>query len=155
MRIFVAGPQAISCLGKKVMNRLNNIYKNGFTVLVGDAAGVDKSVQQHFLNLGYQNIVVFASEGRVRNNLGGWPVKAVPVPKGVRGFDFYATKDKAMADNADYGFMVWNGTSRGTRANIVNLLNQGKKVLVYLNHKDNFFVIDDFNKFDNLIKTGG
>lgn len=36
-----------------------------------------------------------------------------------------------MAEEADYGFMLWDGLSKGTLNNILNLLERGKKVVVY------------------------
>jgi hypothetical protein len=38
-----------------------------------------------------------------------------------------------MAVEADYGFMLWDGVSKGTLNNILNLLERGKKVVVYFN----------------------
>jgi hypothetical protein len=63
--------------------------------------------------------------------VGQWEVRNIPVKSNVTGFAFYAEKDKAMADNADYGFMIWNGKSKGTLNNIINLSRQLKVVLVY------------------------
>ena len=37
-----------------------------------------------------------------------------------------------MAVDASYGLMLWDGISRGTLANIRNLLAHGKPVAVYL-----------------------
>lgn len=36
-----------------------------------------------------------------------------------------------MAKNADIGFMIWNGKSKGTFNNMINLLNLGKEVILY------------------------
>ncbi|WP_407272665.1 hypothetical protein [Radiobacillus sp. PE A8.2] len=77
----------------------------------------------------YSNVKVYASNGRTRNNIGGWEVINVKVAPDVKGFNFYAAKDLAMAEAADYGFMIWNGISRGTHNNILNLINRNKKVL--------------------------
>ena len=37
-----------------------------------------------------------------------------------------------MAEEADYGLMLWDGESRGTLTNIVDLVRQGKPVVVYV-----------------------
>lgn len=50
----------------------------------------------------------------------------------AKGFEFYAQKDKAMAKDADFGLMVWDGKSKGTLNNMINLLLQEKSVLLYL-----------------------
>lgn len=151
MRIFIAGPRAISSLNPKIEDRLHGIYEKGYSVLVGDANGVDKAIQRYFSLLDYANVTVYASNGKARNNLGNWNVETVPVPSNIRGFDFYAMKDKAMATNADYGFMLWNGESKGTLNNIINLLNDSKTALVYFAPQNAFVCVDSFEKLNTLI----
>ena len=152
MKIFIAGPRAVSRLSKAVEDRLHGIYTKGYTVLVGDASGVDKAVQKYFAGLDYAHVIVYASGGKARNNIRNWPVEAVHVADGVKGFAFYAAKDKAMADDADYGFMIWNGESKGTLNNVVNLLNGGKKALVYYLPNDNFVNVGSFEQLEELLK---
>jgi len=151
MKIFIAGPRAISSLNKNFEDRLYGIYEKNYAVLVGDANGVDKAVQKYFWNLNYSNVIIYASNGKVRNNLGQWPVESVQVSAKIKGFDFYAAKDKAMANSADYGFMLWNGESKGTLNNIINLLNENKRVLVFFSPKSSFICIDNFDKLDTLL----
>lgn len=85
---------------------------------------------------------MYASNGKARNNAGGWQVKSISVSKDVSGYAFYAAKDKAMAADADYGFMIWDGRSRGTRENINNLTNLGKNTLVFDTRDESFKVIN-------------
>ena len=151
MKVFIAGPRAITKLDKPVEERLLNIYQKNITVIVGDANGIDKSIQQYFHKLAYTNVLVFASEGKARNNIGGRKVENVEVEKGVKGFDYFAAKDKAMAKKADYRFMIWNGKSKGTLNNIVNLINENKQSLVYFVQKKQFICIDNGDKLNYLI----
>lgn len=151
MKVFIAGPRAITTLDKSVEERLFNIYEQKFTVLVGDASGVDKSIQQYFHKLSYTNVLVYASQGKARNNIGGWKVENVEVPKKLKGFDYYAAKDKVMAKEADYGFMLWNGKSKGTLNNIINLISDNKKSLVFFTPKNQFVCIDNEEKLAWLI----
>lgn len=37
-----------------------------------------------------------------------------------------------MCRDADYGYMVWDGRSKGTLRNIADLAEQGKMTLIYL-----------------------
>ena len=37
-----------------------------------------------------------------------------------------------MVEEADYGLMLWDGKSRGTLTNIVDLVQQGRPVVVYV-----------------------
>ena len=49
-----------------------------------------------------------------RNNVGDWPTREIDAPRGARGFDYYSLKDRAMAEAAEYGLMLWDGKSKGT-----------------------------------------
>ena len=136
MKVFVGGAKAITTLPDPVIARLQTICERQYDILVGDCYGVDAAVQKFFANLGYNRVVVYASNAKARNNLGSWPVQCVPVAQGLTGFDFYRQKDIAMAEAADCGLMVWDGKSAGTRQNIRTLLELGKIVLVF-NQRDN------------------
>ena len=113
MKIFIAGPRAITKLDNKV--------------------------------------TVFASNGEARNNFGQWKVESVPVAGNNKNFDFYTQKDIAMANRADYGFMIWNGESKGTLNNIINLTAQKKACIVYLTTHNMFFNIDSEEKCLKLL----
>ena len=56
-----------------------------------------------------------------------------------------------MAENADYGFMIWDGKSKGTLNNIINLIARKKKVLIYLSPADKMIVIHNHNDLEMLI----
>lgn len=146
MNVFIAGPRAVRTLNQKVKNRIGTVMENNFTILVGDATGIDKQIQTYCHSVGYKNVRVFASNGKVRNNIGNWDVINVKVPPNVRGFDFYAAKDLEMAKEADYGFMIWNGKSRGTYNNMVNLAKYNKKILLYLVPDKEFYVLNTMEK---------
>src|SRR6185437_9213692 len=75
---------------------------------------------------------------RPRNNVGCWPLLHVETPKGLKGFDFFSAKDKRMAHEADCGLMLWDGESRGTLANVVNLVSEEKPVAVYVSKRRKF-----------------
>ena len=106
MKVFIAGAKAIKSLDDLAIKQLERICKKQHNILVGDCYGVDSAVQRFCLNLPYNNVTVFASNGKARNNLGGWKVENVPVASGVKGFDFYRQKDIAMAEAAECGFMI-------------------------------------------------
>ena len=151
MKIFIAGAKAIHRLDDEVIQRLNSIFQKGYDVLVGDCDGVDSSVQKYYADLHYTKVTVYASNGIARNNIGHWNVKAIDVSPTLTGFDFYKQKDIAMAHDADYGFMIWDGQSKGTLNNIVNLLFLDKKVLVYLAPYKKMASIKSFDDMDRLV----
>ena len=144
--IFIGGAREIKVLPEKVENRLKNIYNKNHSIVIGDANGIDKVVQQYFYNYKYSNIKIFASNGNARNNIGNWKVESIKVSSKLKGFDFYKEKDLAMAKVADIGFMIWNCKSKGTLNNMINLLTLNKELIVYLT------VINSLKKIDNLDK---
>ena len=143
MKVFIAGPRAINSLDEKIKKRLTDIVNQEFTVLVGDADGVDNNVQQFFNNINYKDVLVYASKGIARNNIGNWSIENVEVKDNVHGFNFYAAKDIKMAEDADYGFMIWNGESKGTLNNIINLTRFNKKVILYFTPHKKFYCINN------------
>lgn len=155
MKVFIAGPRVLSSLDKEVQNRLLNIIDHDLTVIVGDANGIDQAVQQFLHDRHYRNVIVYASRGKSRNNLGDWPVEDVAVPDKVKGFDFYAAKDIKMTRDTDYGFMIWNGKSKGTFNNIVNLTKQHKKVLLYFTPHKKFYVLKKFEDIQEFAMACG
>lgn len=152
-KIFVAGPRAISRLNEDMCMRLDSAIAQGHTFLVGDANGIDKAVQRYLAEKKYAHTIVYFSGTAIRNNLGGWSVKTVDVPKGVKGFDFYAAKDMEMAKDTDYGFMIWNGESRGTLNNLINLVNLGKKSWLYFTPHKKFYKISEQSQVEQILNA--
>jgi hypothetical protein len=52
-------------------------------------------------------------------------------PAHAQGFQFYAAKDRAMAQSADFGLMLWDGKSVGTLANAMRLARLGKATVLF------------------------
>lgn len=152
MKIFVAGARVITDLDLSVQKKLEAIMNKGYDILVGDCSGVDACVQKFCDSFGYKNLTVYAGNGHARNNIGNWAVKVVYVPPNLHGFDFYKQKDMAMATDADCGFMIWNGESRGTLNNIINLVSQEKDVLVYMTAVKKMAIIKSFTELSSLIR---
>jgi probable addiction module antidote protein len=129
--IFIGGSRHISRLPSEIMDRLKNVIVNQHCVLVGDANGADKAVQKFFADATYENVTVFCTGETFRNNLGHWPTHCVEPPKGAKGFQFYAAKDREMATKADFGLMIWDGKSPGTLLNVLRLARAGKISVLY------------------------
>ena len=45
MKVFIGGPLKIRTLKPDVISKLNSIIKKKYKVLIGDANGVDKTIQ--------------------------------------------------------------------------------------------------------------
>jgi hypothetical protein len=139
-KVFIAGSRRLSRLSGDVRRRIDNIIEKGLTVIVGDANGADRAVQRYLSAKGYGDVVVFCMEDRCRNNIGSWPTRTVkPTKTGRRDFAYYSAKDRAMAEEAHYGLMLWDGHSRGTLTNIVDLVRKGKPVAVYVASDGRFY----------------
>ncbi len=139
--VFVAGSRRLSHLGADVRRRLDEMIQRELSILVGDANGADKAVQTHFAERSYRNVTVFCTAGDCRNNVGGWPVHAVPAPHRVKDFAFFTAKDAAMADEADVGLMLWDGQSTGTMVNVARLVARGKISVIYLSPETRFLTV--------------
>jgi probable addiction module antidote protein len=124
--IFIGGSRHISRLPAEVKTRIDNVITSGHHVIVGDANGADKAVQKHLLDSRYDKVTVFCSGNEARNNLGSWPIHCVDTIKNIKGFQFYAAKDRQMAHEADFGLMIWDGKSPGTILNVLRLIIAGK-----------------------------
>ena len=57
-----------------------------------------------------------------------------------------------MSEEADYGFMIWDGESQGTVNNILNLLERGKKVVVYHSSIKEFMTLRSVLDATELLK---
>jgi hypothetical protein len=153
--VFVAGSRALSKLNAQVKTRLDNIVNHNFKVLVGDANGADKAVQRYLAERGYQNVLVYCMDV-CRNNIGNWPTDAHITDIGRRhDRQYYGIKDLAMAKHANCGFMIWDGASKGTLTNVLNLLRIHKRVLLYSVPQKEFFTVRTSEDLNHALTSSG
>ena len=152
--VFVAGSRTISRLPAEVKTRLDTMIEKGFQILVGDANGADKAVQRYFADKAYPNVLVHCMKDHCRNNIGNWPTRQVTAPRDAKGFDYYSLKDRAMAEAAEYGLMLWDGKSKGTVNNVLNLSRDHKPVVVYVTPTRQFRTIKTFDDLKDLLAQG-
>ena len=154
IKVFIGGSRRVTRLSSQVRQRLDEIIRKQFPVLIGDANGADKAVQQYLHSQGYDRVEVFCTEGHCRNNVGHWKVRAVPAPHGSeRNFEYYAAKDRQLAEEGSIGLMLWDGTSRGTPANVLRLIEQGKKVVIYLVPLREFRTLRNLADWDKFLSS--
>lgn len=149
--VFLGGSRHVSRIGAAVRKRLDKIIDNNFRVLIGDANGADKSIQQYLFAKNYANVEVFCTEGVCRNNVGDWKVRSIRSKSGLRDFSFYATKDREMTKEATVGFMIWDGKSIGTLLNAFRLLTHEKKVVIYVTPEQQFLELRTFSDWNDFI----
>ena len=150
-KVFIGGSRRVSRLDRKVRARIDRMIEQCLPVVVGDANGADKAVQQYLHGHGYQTVEVFCMAGSCRNNVGGWPTRAVNAPKGTRGFDYFTMKDREMAREASVGFMIWDGKSFGTLVNVLRLVRQEKSSVVYNVPKKEFCTVRNGSDWGSLL----
>lgn len=150
-KVFFGGSRGLGRLNSAIRTRLRNLIANGHTVLVGDANGVDKAIQSFFAEEGYRNVIVFCMDGDCRNNVGNWPIEVVDSNRKKKDFAHFAMKDAKMSLEADYGFMIWDGESKGTLNNALNLLQQGKAVLLYRSPSREFIQVRSIEELQPVL----
>lgn len=149
-KIFISGSMRIKRIDKKVEERIDNIINSNFPILLGDAEGVDTSVQELVKSKGYNNVIIYCSGDHVRNNIGRWKVKKIKTDYKENSRLFFTAKDIKMAKECDYGLMVWDSKSTGTLNNVYELLSLGKKSLVFVNKIKEFVRVTNFAEFEKL-----
>ena len=149
--VFIGGSRRVSRLNADIRARIDRIIEQEFDVVVGDANGADKAVQRYLHEAEYLRVEVFCSGDACRNNVGGWPTRHVSTgSRKKRDRAFYTAKDRVMTDEATYGLMIWDGNSAGTLSNVLRLLMQEKKVVLYHTaHKrfTEFHTLDDWDAY--------
>ena len=132
MKIFISGSIAINKLPASVIKKIDSIISKHFMILIGDAKGIDLTVQKYLLKKKYENVEVYYAGSNIRHNVGDWKTKEVLAKNNEKGRDLYTLKDIEMAKEADYGLMVWDGESKGTLNNILLMNKLNKKFFVAL-----------------------
>jgi hypothetical protein len=149
-KVFIGGSRRLTRLDAEVNQHIDKFIKQNVSIIIGDANGIDKAVQKYFKSKTYDKIEVFCMQGNCRNNIGGWVLREISGHSNKRDYSYHAIKDQQMAEEATLGFMIWDGKSRGTLANVfrliqkqkpVDLYNASQKKLLKLKNKKNW---DDF-----------
>lgn len=150
-KIFISGSMKIKHLDSKVIERLKNIVESKYGVIIGDADGVDSSVQAYLKAQGVDSVVVYCSGEKPRNNLGHWATKNIATTSKPGTREYFTAKDKTMAEDCDYGFMVWDARSTGTFSNAIELVDRNKVALVYVNKAKQFLKVKNVQDIEALL----
>jgi hypothetical protein len=129
--VFISGAMNIDKLPVSALKEIDSIISMNSTILIGDSRGVDAQVQKYLAEKKYDNVIVYFVGPAIRNNRGNWKTKQITGDT-ANGRDLYILKDSAMAHEADYGLMIWDGLSIKTLNNIKELKNSNKGFHVVL-----------------------
>ncbi|AWF81404.1 hypothetical protein BTJ40_11565 [Microbulbifer sp. A4B17] len=157
-KVFISGSITIKKIDLAAQERINRIVESGFLIILGDASGADRAVQNYIEHVNYRNVVVYCSGKKARNNCGSWDIHCISTSHRAGSREFYQAKDREMANDCDYGFMIWDGSSTGTLSNVIELTKRGKYSLVYANNTNEFIKIkcvEDVEKLKSLMSQSG
>lgn len=136
--VLIAGSIKIKRLHPLFVERIENVVREGMSIIVGDANGADASMQAELVRQSASDVTVYCTGDKPRNNLGDWRVHHVQssAQPGTRAY--FTAKDIEMAKQADFGLMLWDAASTGTLSNVFELLSQDKKSVVFVNREKTF-----------------
>jgi len=146
MKVFISGSISIKKIPMNAIEKIDNIVRKNYAIIVGDAKGVDSMVQEYLQKKNYKNVIVYYAGNKIRNNIGGWNTKQIGNDSKKQGRELYTLKDIEMANDADYGLMIWDGKSEGTLNNISMMKSNNKRFFVFTEEK-----IVDEKHVDSLV----
>lgn len=131
---FSDSPFYLEKLPNDIVSKVDGYMKSGNKIIVGDAPGIDRQVQDYLAKHGYKNVVIYSPGKTNRYSADStWKIKQIDAPNYPEGSsEWLAAKDKAMQKAAHEGLAVTikDGAS-ATRRNIEALRNKGAKVMEY------------------------
>jgi len=140
-KVFISGSISIKILPNDVKKSINNIINQKFEIIVGDALGIDSLVQNYCKQLNYHNVTVYSINLQPRYKADvNFKTKYIEVSKNIKSFrEKQQEKDKAMTNDSDFTFVIWDGKSKGSYSNIIRGIENNKKVKVFL-FNENIFI---------------
>ena len=153
-KLFISGSISIESLPKEIDKSLYKAQDNEVTILIGDAPGVDKLIQERLKNNNqYFNVTIYSIYPNPRNIASKkFQAIKVDIPEGLRSErDKQKVKDKKMSEDCDYFLVIWNGKSRGSFNNIKKALEMNKPVKIYLQPQERFLKRNEIT-LENLEK---
>ena len=133
MKVFVFGSSTLDMLTAEMLDALHELiktYRPEF--LIGDCYGADNLAQSFLADIDYPNVRIFCSGKEPRHAHFANVVSLWKDTAGKRGEAFQQVKDVAMTEECDIAIGFWDGTSRGTKANIDRCKKLGKPCKVFL-----------------------
>ncbi|WP_077343604.1 hypothetical protein [Pseudocolwellia agarivorans] len=150
-KVFISGSMRIKNIHQEVLKRIDNIINSQYQVLVGDADGVDSSIQNYLLQNGVTSVSVYCAGAQPRNNLGHWSTNKIETNHSPGTRAFFTAKDLVMAEDCDYGLMIWDTKSTGTLSNTLELLKRKKSSLVFVNKEKLFVKVKSVEDLEVLV----
>ena len=145
--VFISGKVSYDRrISTRVQNELDAVMKANAKVIVGDAPGADRRVQDYLAEKRYRNVEVYTTDEQVRNNSGNWPVNKISANGHTDEREIRRQKDIAMTNAATRGFAISSDDDRpesATSLNIKRMQDQGKQIDLYDFKKEQYYVDKD------------
>ncbi len=141
-KVFISGSISLKSLPNDAIHHLWGYIVCKYHILVGDANGIDRLIQQYFIDNKYCNVTIYSIHTKPRNIMSKlFHVKHIDYktsqyylnsPDNIkRSIDNsyrlqQTAKDIAMSNDSTESYMIWDGNSKGTLANINRAKSQNK-----------------------------
>lgn len=140
-------------LPKDIKDKIDNYISKNNKIVVGDAPGIDRQVQNYLKKKGYDNVEIYGPGTKVRYIANKkWKSNPIDAPEyEVGSGPWLAKKDIAMTNAANEGLaIILDEGAKATRNNVKRFIEQNKDVTVYELSKNG----KDYDKFvDKLLKN--
>lgn len=122
-------------LPKDIKSKIDSYMSKGDKIVIGDAPGIDRQVQNYLKSKKYDNVEIYSPGTKARYLANKkWKSNLIDASEFEPGSsEWLAKKDKVMSKIADEGLAVIldNGGAQATRNNVKRLIEQYKDVSVY------------------------
>lgn len=125
-------------LPKAIQNKIDDYIKDHAHIIVGDAPGIDRQVQDYLNDVGYDNVEIYGPGKQVRYAANAkWKTNPVDAPEFEEmSPEWLRKKDIAMTNDATEGLaIVLDDGAQATRNNVARLREQGKQAEVFILNK--------------------
>ena len=121
-------------LPKDVKSKIDSYISKGNKIVVGDAPGIDRQVQNYLKKKNYDNVEIYSPGIKVRYTANKkWKSNLVDAPEFEPGSpEWLAKKDKIMNLVSNEGLaIILDKGSQATRNNVKRFIEENKDVSVY------------------------
>lgn len=133
--VFVSGKVKFDePIPEAVKTELDLAMNANSKIIIGDAPGADTRCQKYLAEQNYDNVEVYTTDSKVRNNVGNWKVIKISSDGLQEERDIRAQKDIAMTNAATKGIAISSFDDRpdsATSNNIKRMLSVGKNMQFY------------------------
>ena len=133
--VFVSGKVKYDKeLDEVIKKELDNVIKAESNVVVGDAPGADKLVQDYLNEKKYRNVTVYTTDINARNNSGKWKVVRISAGNLMDEKQVRELKDIEMSNLATKAIALMPENDRQDSAmsnNVARLRNNGLEPVIF------------------------